>query len=613
MMKYLSILLIFQALYILEISILNVIKVSIDKNQFIERNNSSFELSKKTKYQKYALNKKFVVNNNLAQYSSYLFIDQYELTGKINYRIEAIIHFNYKYIKTFGMKENFTCVLKLIANDGRKEEKLIELEAVDSPKFYWNVNKKIIFNLDLQMLKNYSIYRDDDDDLIINNIAVAVIWKYDFNKLVDMNSLLISNTLPYNLIKFQVPTIIKSKIPRLKTIGICVPFTYAMPQGLKEWIDFHLSFGVREIIMYDSVDRNLTNFLKSMYGEDDRLSVNSFDIGFDDLCNEKNLFKQYNEINITQSIKIYLTKTCKYFYDKEFHDKYSWRYKFEQLTSNDCFTIMKEKYEFIGYYDFDEFVFPRTIENVQNLVSKSFNSMNKFAFICSIEPFQNIFNSTKNSGNYFYNYLQSLIAKNKNGRDVNILGSINFNHALYLFPNDNEKQLMNSLGLLIEKITTNNNSTLFPLSILLKMIPSNKGHIFIIEKEDIDYIKYLYNSYKNLMPFIYENYLKNLTRIYGDTFIRYLYFVTDPNQRMGKQIHYYKNIKSVFVHYAVDSANKPWSFTASSIEGHILPHYRNDFEKYYSKRNLEGSIRNVNIDFEYLTFLLKRYTSFCKN
>ena len=167
--------------------------------------------------------------------------------------------------------------------------------------------------------------------------------------------------------------------------------------------------------------------------------------------------------------------------------------------------------------------------------------------------------------------------------------------------------------LIINNITTNNNSTVFPLSVLLKMTPSNNGHIFIIKKEDIDHVKHLYNSYNNLMPFIYENYLKNLTRIYGDIFIRYLYFVTNSNQRMGKQIHYYKNIKSVFVHYAFDSVNNPWSFTPPSIEGHILPHYRNDFEKYYSKKNLEGSIKNVNIDIEYLTFLLKHYTSFCKN
>ena len=47
----------------------------------------------------------------------------------------------------------------------------------------------------------------------------------------------------------------------------------------------------------------------------------------------------------------------------------------------------------------------------------------------------------KIDGNYFYNYLQSLIEKQRNGRDVEKLGSIGFSHAAYLNPDHLEKKL----------------------------------------------------------------------------------------------------------------------------------------------------------------------------
>ena len=81
-----------------------------------------------------------MINNNLAQYSFYLIFDQNIIT------IEAFVHFNRKYwnYENFGAKQNFTCVLKFINERG--EVIYIELEAINSPKFYWTPNKKLVFN-----------------------------------------------------------------------------------------------------------------------------------------------------------------------------------------------------------------------------------------------------------------------------------------------------------------------------------------------------------------------------------------------------------------------------------------------------------------------------------
>ena len=498
-----------------------------------------------------------------------------------------------------------------MALDKKKEDILIELEATDSPQLQHNVNKKLIFNFDMQLLKKD--YTDDiDDDSILENIVVAIIWKYDFSKTVHLDNLLIldafTNTLPFSLIKYQIPCLIKTKVPRSKTVGICIHYTYSIPPNLKFWVDSHLSFGINEIMMYDSVNNELTKLLRSLYGDDNRITVHPFNIGFNDLCNETFLLKQYKDMNITDQIKKYLVQSCKVIYETEFNGGHSIRHHFEQLTSNDCFTVMKENHEFIAFYDLDEFIFPRTIENAFNSTT-NYYSCNSYDSICSIKPFEFNLNPKEIATNYFYNYLQSLINKNRNGRDVKKLGSIGFGHAIYLIPNHFEKQLIYDLGSIIEKIESNNNSSAFPYNISFQITASKTGRTFLIQKEDVDYTKYLYKSYKSLIPCTLNNYLKNISLVEED-FVRYLYYITEGNERMGKAIHYYKNIRSLWVHRAKDVVKDHWSFTAPQSEGHFLPHFRKGIDGFL-KNDVKGSIRKLRIDFEYLILLLKNYTPFC--
>jgi hypothetical protein len=92
--------------------------------------------------------------------------------------------------------------------------------------------------------------------------------------------------------------------------------------------------------------------------------------------------------------------------------------------------------------------------------------------------------------------------------------------------------------------------------------------------------------------------------------VRHLYYITEGNEAMGKAIHFYKNVKSVFIHYAEDTVPDNWGFHASESDGYLLSHFRDDVNRFF-KANFSGSIRKVNIDFEYVSFLLRNFTSFC--
>ena len=579
-------------------------------NHSISNISPYFYYQKSKKQLEYTPNKEYLINNNLAQYSSYIIIDKDENKKNTLYRIEALVQFNYKYIKNFGSKDNFKCVLKLIKFiNGNMTEEFLEIEASESPKFYWNSNKKFIFQFDPSRFKTYTSHFD------LKKVVVAVIWKNDYDSTLDQNSFYLESVagrvvLSYSLIKFQKPTIIKSLDQRLASVSFCVHYTYAIPSQIINWIDYHLSFGVREIMIYDGMEnKNLTKYLNANYGDDARILIIPYNISLKDLCDKETLLQQLDNLKI--SVKNLLIKLCEEFYDNEFRDRLNWRSKHEQLTVNDCFTVMKNKHEFIGYYDLDEFVYPRTLDNLNYLYETAniYSCSNKKE-VCNASPFN--YQTEILEANHFYNYLHSLIQKYRNGREINKLSSISFSHAALIPSIDIEIKLINDLNLIIKQIENpDTSSTTFPLKIFVNEPPFvNQGHFFLIEKNDVDYIKYLYKSYNSLIPCAQEGFLKLIdTKKFDNSLVRYFYYLTEPNERMGKTIHYYKNVKSLFVHYAEESSEDHWLLSPSQFHGHFISHYRM-FPK-QKRQNFTGSIRKLNIDFEYIFFLLKKFTNFC--
>ena len=94
----------------------------------------------------YTKNTFYMVNNNVAQFSSYIIVD----STKQAFEVEGYIQFNYKFRKATELepKENFTCLLKMTnMKYYTTSEEIISIEADRAPRMYWNPNKKLMFLL----------------------------------------------------------------------------------------------------------------------------------------------------------------------------------------------------------------------------------------------------------------------------------------------------------------------------------------------------------------------------------------------------------------------------------------------------------------------------------
>jgi hypothetical protein len=564
---------------IIFLSIFSIVIATIYYLNINLSNNKISRLINKNYYLKISENYVYIINNNIAQYSSYIIIDRTKIP---NYRIEAFIKLNYKYVLDYGDLNNFICLIKF-------SNKIIKLDTVDSPKITAKSVRKLVYEITFEV---------NNEDL--NNAVVAIIWKNDFNESLEMSEFIrkldhSSLKLPYSLIKFQKPKIINTIEPRLPGVAFCIHYTYSVSSQIFDWFDRHLLFGVSQIFIYDAIENNtLTKLIKDRYGKDNRITVLPYQISFNDLCNETLLFEQY--IDISTELKNYLLKQCEDFYNQEYLEKYKKRNQHEPVTSNDCFTVLREKYEFIGHYDLDEFVFPRSLDSLQDFhdINASYSCKNKTE-ICSSNIMTNNYKAMSKSS--FYNYLNYLIDTFKNERNIKNLASINFKHAILVIPNENQTNLIKNL----EKILTQSSIIKFPAEI------SYGDHTFIIEESDMSHVRYLKKFYDELISCANNDYFKNIS-ILDENLIRYLYYVTEGNERLGKSIHYYKNVKSIWIHGTKSVKKNSWYLSPPYLNGHFLHHNRQK----YTARKFVGTIRKLNIDFEYVFFLLKNYTTYCE-
>ena len=123
---------------------INVLLIIYNYEQ-LTRNRHNDQVSIRTI--RFASNYEFMINSNVAQYSSYIIVDRDE-PNTIIYRIEAYIQL-LNFFKNFTTNDKLTCVVKL-------DNQVIEIEKTAS-KLNSNVliNKKIYF-LDLSRFKSFS-------------------------------------------------------------------------------------------------------------------------------------------------------------------------------------------------------------------------------------------------------------------------------------------------------------------------------------------------------------------------------------------------------------------------------------------------------------------------
>ena len=435
--------------------------------------------------------------------------------------------------------------------------------------------------LDLNSIKSY---REDPKGFDLTQIVVAVIIKDEYRQNLKITNFfknkmdwISTKIFPYSLINFQKPSIIFPNEPRIPAVGLCIQNTYNIQSTLflSNWIDFQLSFGFAELRFYDATENaslTLTMFIKEKYNNDLRLTVRPYNKTkvFHNLFNKLNDFSQRN----------FLLNYARYRFNREV-------YKFaDHITTNDCFTELRYKYEFVAHFDLDEIIIPRGLENTNP--SYACNSA------CSFKQIN------------FYDYLNSLVESERKGRDRSKFGWIDFRRTTLFVPKEKlEVKLINHLQKVIKE--KSDIKSVFVRQNEFK----NLGYNFEIEKEDVSFVKSLIQAYKNLSKCIHRQ--LNTSTI-DSMFIRYLYFVTSYNitaQKNYKKIHYYKNVNSIFTHWAVDYDNDTWSFIPSPKDGHVIHHFRH--KTVDCKTNATESIRLLNIDSDYSNLILQKFSDICNH
>ena len=352
--------------------------------------------------------------------------------------------------------------------------------------------------------------------------------------------------------------------------------------------------------------------MKNKYSNDQRIALVHDESLQSDLCNDTISFKQFSNETCTNNIKEFLINRCSRIFDRSNRSKFRNSKEIgtnmdahRVVTYNDCFTILSKTYEFIEIIDFDEFIFPRNLDNLKDFFSKnsSYSCDSKSQdLICQVDPFTYKSNRPEAiNNNYIYEYINSLIKSNQRDRDMTKLSSIQFQNAATM-TQDAEKQLVNSLESVVQQIESNK-SLLFPIKIL-----ANKNHIFLMEKNDVDYVKYLLDSYKNFISCAYTQYM-NKIKIIDKNLIRAFYYLTSYYERPKKSVYHCRNARSMGIHTIRESRKDTWDFSPFGLSGHFTPHYRGEI--YKVAQNFTSTIRDLNIDFEYMFFILKNYADFC--
>ena len=305
-------------------------------------------------------------------------------------------------------------------------------------------------------------------------------------------------------------------------------------------------------------------------------------------------------------LKNHLKKLCTTFCEDIFTNKVNRKLNDAHMkfAINDGFLVLSQKHEFISIYDFDEFVFPRTM-NFDKLLDYSCN--NSKDSICNLNPFVNNYKSSRIDGpardSFYYNYLQSLIDKYGRGRNLEKFNSFEIQHAATM-NREAEMDFIKNMGLLLNELDANKTRIRkFPYTLQVHL-----SHNFLIENNnDVNYARELFKVYNNFALCAYEKELK--TKNIDLRLVRALYYLTEERERAPKSIYYYKNIRAIRLHRAESYALHGWSIYPPGKDGHFLPHCRNELK--IKNKIVNESISNLKVDYEYLFFFLKNFTYFC--
>jgi hypothetical protein len=500
----------------------------------------------------YYQNHRWMFNINVFQYSSYIIIDS---TTTVH-RIELMAYLNDINMK----KDQLNCLAHSISTSQTYKLEIIEFYHVVVEHCY-----KIICKFDHNTIPSE-----------LNDITVAVVVRNDFE-----------SQFPLDMINFQIPTIIHAQNPRQPQVGVCVNYIPDVYAGISNWVQMHKDFNVAEMVMHDASQSGaLKNLLYPKF-EANFIEIRDYYLGHDYVCNTEQVQSRL-QLHPTLA-KTYL-QICTNFMSSRLrnHDG-----SHNHLSCNDCYTSLYYKYEFVILYDLDELVIPRK-NNIMDIAKKQISfECNDRNNICEYKAVLN-----------YYDYLKDII-KNNFKENISKLRSIAFHHSAYLLPTEIQTALMKNLKDIVDKIKLKQDK--FPFLLSLQNFQGFR-HTFTISESDKDYAVYLSDKF-DAMSCLFDKNIKN-SPILEQQWKRFVYFHTNYEQRFPKSIHYTKNVQTLFTHDASAFTKDSIILNADKENGHMNSHFRGDLVSFYHEHRT-SSIRNIGIDFDYLMYLIKDFTTLC--
>jgi hypothetical protein len=378
-------------------------------------------------------------------------------------------------------------------------------------------------------------------------------------------------------ISYQTPDTVTVREPRVKAVGHCIKF---INRNTQKKLDFFLYMlkqsEIAAIILHDATeDETLAQRLKnnSLF---DFATLRPF---YSDIIS---LFCQDDETCLKHKI------------DPNADVSSNGSRHLQHLSMNDCYVKLGYTYEFVSVFDVDEFIFPRALQTETNvkLISNWNGSLCHFENLCKQSPLSHS----------LYDYIMHIIRKSPYAADYSHLQSLKMHHAAMLNIHEDEGMQMTEMTKYLKRSFTLE-PTRFPIAVRM-----GDHTTFEINRNDLAYIDYLNNLFADSQC-LYPKLLNNLNIPHD--FKRYVFHINADHQRNGKSIHYTKNVACVGMHGPFHASEKTVVIDGNRSAGEFLSHFRDSFWKTYMVKSTT-SIRSINVDLEYLSFLLQTLTDQCR-
>ncbi len=233
-------------------------------------------------------------------------------------------------------------------------------------------------------------------------------------------------------------------------------------------------------------------------------------------------------------------------------------------------------------------------------IESTFSETNKTK-LCS--NYKNICNINGYTG-ILYDYILKIAVESKTV-DLKSINGIDFPYSAYFMPLKYENAIIKAGRKVLIDISA---QTLFSKKNKFPIyMHTNNGPIFVIKENDVDHLKkiiQLYDSIPCLKPAISD--FAHLSKNYR----RFLYHITKKTQNYGQVIHFSQNVQMLYSNWAYITTPDTKRIYANHTQGQLISSFTDNLDELY-RNSIEMSIRDLNIDVEYVSYLIKTYANFC--